>query len=29
MKSLLLLLGLLAVWYVMSRWILPRFGIET
>jgi hypothetical protein len=29
MKSLLFFVGVLAVWYILNRWILPRFGIET
>lgn len=29
MKTLLLLIGVLAVWYILNRWILPRFGIQT
>lgn len=29
MKSLLLLFGVLAAWYILNRWILPRFGVQT
>lgn len=29
MKSLLLLFGALAAWYILNRWILPRFGVQT
>lgn len=29
MKSLLILLGIFAAWYVLNRWILPRLGVET
>jgi len=29
MKSLLLFAGILAGWYILNRWILPHFGIET
>ena len=29
MKSLLLLLGIVAVWFILNRWVLPRFGIQT
>lgn len=29
METLLLLLGVLAVWYILNRWILPRFGVQT
>jgi hypothetical protein len=29
MKNLFILLGILAVWYILNRWILPRFGVQT
>lgn len=29
MKTLLLLIGVLAVWYILNRWVLPRFGVQT
>jgi hypothetical protein len=29
MKSILILIGIVAVWYILNRWILPRFGVET
>jgi len=29
MKSLMILIGILAVWYILNRWVLPRFGIQT
>lgn len=29
MKSLLVLIGIFAVWYILNRWILPRFGVQT
>lgn len=29
MKSLLTFGALLAAWYILNRWILPRFGVET
>ncbi len=29
MKSLFVLVGIVAVWYILNRWILPRFGVET
>jgi hypothetical protein len=29
MESLLLLLGVVAVWYILSRWVLPRFGVQS
>ncbi len=29
MKSLLLFAGILAGWYILNRWILPKMGVET
>jgi hypothetical protein len=29
MKDIFILVGLLAVWYVLNRWILPRMGVQT
>jgi hypothetical protein len=29
MKSIFILIGIVAVWYILNRWILPRFGVET
>jgi hypothetical protein len=29
MKSLLALIGIFAAWYIINRWILPRFGVQT
>ena len=29
MKSLLIFVSVIAVWYIVNRWILPRFGVET
>jgi hypothetical protein len=29
MKSLFILIGIVAVWYILNRWVLPRFGVET
>jgi hypothetical protein len=29
MKSLLILVGVVAGWYILNRWILPRLGVET
>ena len=29
MKSMLTLVGILAVWYILNRWILPKMGVET
>lgn len=29
MKDIFFLLGIVAVWFVLNRWILPRFGVQT
>lgn len=29
MKEVLLVLSFLAVWVVLNRWVLPRFGVQT
>lgn len=29
MKSIFTLIGIVAAWYILNRWILPRFGVET
>ena len=29
MKDLLIPLGILAVWFVLNAWVLPRFGVNT
>ena len=29
MNSLLWLGGIIVAWYILNRWILPRFGVET
>ena len=29
MKSIFILVGIVAVWFILNRWILPRFGVET
>jgi len=29
MKDTLLVLGFLAAWIVLNRWVLPRFGVQT
>lgn len=29
MSDLLLIVGFVALWYALNRWILPRFGIAT
>lgn len=29
MKSIFMLVGIVAAWYILNRWILPRFGVET
>jgi len=23
------IIGIIAAWYVLNRWILPRFGVQT
>jgi len=28
-KELGLLLGVILVWFVLNRWVLPRFGVST
>lgn len=28
-KELLILVGIVAVWYILNRWVLPRFGVQT
>lgn len=28
-KALLVILGIVAAWIVLNRWILPRFGVPT
>jgi hypothetical protein len=27
--DLLSLLGLVAIWYIVNRWVLPRLGVQT
>jgi len=29
MTELFWLLGIVAAWYIVNRWILPRFGVQT
>jgi hypothetical protein len=29
METLFLLIGVVAVWYILNRWVLPRFGVQT
>lgn len=29
MNDLLFVIGLVAVWYAVNRWILPKLGIQT
>lgn len=29
MQDLLIVVGVVAVWYVLNRWILPRLGMPT
>jgi len=29
MKTILTLGGILAAWYILNRWILPKLGVET
>jgi hypothetical protein len=29
MKSIFILVGIVAAWFILNRWILPRFGVET
>jgi hypothetical protein len=29
MKSILILVGVFAAWYILNRWILPHFGVQT
>jgi len=28
-KEILIFLGIIAVWYILQRWVLPMLGIET
>ena len=28
-RQLLLIVAILAVWFVLNRWVLPRFGVAT
>jgi len=29
METLFILLGILAAWFILNRWVLPRFGVQT
>lgn len=29
MKDILLIASFLAIWIVVNRWVLPRFGVQT
>lgn len=29
MKDLLMMLGIVAVWYILNRWVLPKMGVQT
>jgi hypothetical protein len=29
MKDILLVVGVLVVWFVLNAWILPKFGVST
>jgi len=29
MKELLFPIGILAAWFILNAWVLPRFGIQT
>jgi hypothetical protein len=29
MKSIFILVGIVAAWYILNRWILPHFGVNT
>ncbi len=29
MRDILLVVGFLAFWIVLNRWVLPRFGVQT
>lgn len=29
MRDLLVIFGVLVVWYVLNAWVLPRFGVKT
>ena len=29
MKDILMMLGIVAVWYIINRWVLPKMGVQT
>lgn len=28
-KEILIVIGFIGVWFVLNRWVLPRFGVQT
>jgi len=28
-REILIVLGVIAAWFVMSKWVLPKFGVKT
>jgi len=28
-KEVLIMIGFIGVWFVLNRWVLPRFGVQT
>jgi len=29
MKDILMMLGIVVVWYILNRWVLPKMGVQT
>ena len=29
MKDILLVIGIVAAWYILNRWVLPKMGVQT
>ncbi len=29
MRDILILVGIVVVWFALNRWVLPRFGVQT
>ena len=29
MGDILLMIGIVAVWYILNRWVLPKMGVQT
>jgi len=29
MQDILMMLGIVAVWYILNRWVLPKMGVQT